>query len=338
MRLLIAGVCFSFCLTSFAQRNANIITTLDSLNYTDQLPEDLLSTKSLVLVDVPARQTSPTLRGDWKKLGEIIQDGFRKGGIDAVAYYHINDVYSGPEVVEAFSKKFEERELSNVIFLLKENDRYRLIITKITDENSLIVPGQQAWQITGTELEKISREVYLKAASSGQERDNLLVIEVPIFGEMAKVIEGRRGEYFDVNFSSEKLAVPAFADTTEIDSAMQNYPYEYEIVDPSQTEKELRNKGYQYVLYYVHTTGHNVKEILEYQTTENETAYVSEVTKSASAPAKVKSVNINTPVYKFYIKHIYSENVFLGTKWDTAETWQEALANYVTNLRNQMVK
>lgn len=335
MRFLIVGICLCFSLSSFAQGNANILATLDSLSYVDQLPDDLLSTKSLVLVKVPSNNV---LRGNWKKLGEVIQERFRKGGIDAVAYYYIGDVYSGPEVVSAFSEKFEERGLSNVIFLVEENGRYELVITKITDENSLIKTGQQAWKITGDDLERISREVYLKAAASPQERNNLLVIEVPIFGEMANIISGRRGEYFDVNFSSEKLAVPAFADTAEINKAMQNYPYEYEIVDPSISEKELRNKGYQYVLYYVNTIGHNVKEILEYPTTENETVYVSEVTKSASAPAKVKSINVNTPVYKFYIKHIYSENVFLGTKWDAAESWQEALENYVTNLRNQMVK
>jgi len=337
MRLILAIAILLSSNYVFAQRGTNILETLDSLQYIDKLPEDLLASKTLVLVKVPFKTKSPEVRGDWKKVGEAIQPGFQKAGIDAVAYYYIDDVFSGPEAVNAFAKKFEERQLENVIFIIEENGNYEVVITKITDKDNLILPGQEAWKISGDNLSKLGNDIYLKAASSGQERKNLLIIEVPIYGDMAKPIEARRGEYFDVNFSSETLAVPAFADTTLIDSVMSKYPYEYAIVNPKLSEKELRSEGYQYVLYFVHTVGKNVKDILEYSTTDSETVYISEVTASDQKDAKVKSINVNTPVYKFYIKHIFSENIFLGTKWDADTTWQTSLDNYITNLKNQLI-
>lgn len=337
MRLLSVIILLSCSFQLSAQRGINILSTLDSLNYTDKLPKELLSTKSLVLVKVPPKRTSPEVRGDWGKPGEVLQTGFKKGGIDAVSYYYIDDVFSGPEVVSAFAEKFAERQLQNVIFIIEEAGQYKVVITEITDKDNLITAGQDAWRIEGDNLETMANTIYLKAANSGQDRSNLLVIDVPIYGEMAHAINARRGEYFDVNFSSETLAIPAFADTSQINKVMSKYPYKYEIVDPTKTEKELRSDGHQYILYYVHTIGKHVKEILEYPTTNTETAYISEVTAGNNNKAKVVSINVNTPVYKFYIKHIYSENVFLGTKWDAAPTWWEALDNYVTNLKNQLV-
>jgi len=318
-----------------AQRGSNIINLLDSLNYSDQLPEDLLSTKSLVLMKVPIKRDSPEVRGDWKALAAEVQPGFKKSGIDAVAYYYVDDVFSGPEAVGAFAEKFEERVLDNVIFVIEEDGTYEIIITEITDKNNLITKGQNAYRIEGNRISQMTHNIYLKGANSGLERNNLLIIEVPTFGDMAHAIEGRRGEYFDVNFKSFALAVPDFADTSKIKKVMADYPYDYVIVDSDKTERELRDEDHQYILYYVHTVGRNVKEILEYEINESESAYMSEV---SNGETRLKSINNQTPVYKFYVKHIYSENVFLGTKWDADISWSDALHNYITNMENQLSK
>src|SRR5690606_27162636 len=147
----------------------------------------------------------------------------------------------------------------------------------------------------------------------------LLILEVPEFGTMANVIKGRRGEYYDVNFSSHTLAVPAFADSAELNPILAGYPYKYGLTPPGLEDQEIKSKGFQYALYYVHSTGKAVKEMLGYPTTDTETAYISEVV--SDGKAQLKSYSINTPVYKFYIKHINSGNVFLGKSWDAAPTW-----------------
>ncbi|MBL3654761.1 hypothetical protein [Fulvivirga sediminis] len=319
-----------------AQDKRPIHDILDSLQYTQELPKDILKTKSMVLVDVPPKSTTPYIRGNWHAMAEIAQPGFRKAGIDAVVYYHMEDIYSGKESFEAFMGNFNSREIENVVFLIKENGINKVILTKVHDENRLIVPGQTAWKIENANMEELMSSLYRVAGNSPQDRENLLVTTVPEYGDMPRVIKARRGEYYDLNFSSEKLAIPMFADTAAISQAMTNYPYEYGFVDPEREEKKLRSDGYQYILYYVHSTSKSVKEMLEYPIKESETAFISEVI--VNDKTRTSSNNINTPVYKFYIKHIYSGNIFLGKRWDAAPRWQDALINYVDNLRNELVR
>ena len=117
---------------------------------------------------------------------------------------------------------------------------------------------------------------------------------------------------------------------------MENYPYKWEIVPIGSDETELKDQGFQYVLYYAHSTAKSVKKILEYPTSSSETAYVSEVI--INKQSVITSYDINSSVYKFYIKHIRSKNTFIGKRWDAALTWQKALDNYIQNLRNELVR
>jgi hypothetical protein len=45
--------------------------------------------------------------------------------------------------------------------------------------------------------------------------------------------------------------------------------------------------------------------------------------------AQLKNIPANEQVFKFYFKHIESQNVFLGTKWDADISWQQALVNQI---------
>lgn len=319
-----------------AQDKRPIIDILDSLEYTADMPEDILKTKSLVLVSVPPKSTSPYVRGNWQALAEEAQPGFSRAGLDAVVYYHVEDIYSGKESFDAFAENFNKREIPNVIFLIRENGINKIILTNMHEGATLVKAGQQAWKTENKDLSVAMNNLYKAAGNASQARENLLIPEVPEFGEMPKVIKARRGEYYDLNFSSEKLAIPIFADTSKINLVMGNYPYEYGMVDPEMEEKKMRSEGYQYVLYFVHSTSKSVKEMLEYPIKESETAYISEVIKDGES--KVTSNNINTPVYKFYIKHIYSGNIFLGKRWDAAPKWEDALNNYIDNLRNELIR
>lgn len=338
-RLSLIFACLVVCCSSLiAQDEISLSRMLDSLQYGSEIPEDILKTKSLVLVMVPPKSTNPYIRGNWQKLAAEVQPGFKKAGIDAVVWHYIEDVYSGIESWRSFLQDFEKRGIENAVFVVQKNGKYRIVLTRINDDKlALIKAGQPAWQTEHSELPVALDNLYKAAANSSQERENLLILGVPEFGTMTNPISGRRGDYYDLNFSSEKLAVPVFADTAEINRVMSNYPYEYGFTDPDiEEDKKLRSQGYQYILHYVHTTGKEVKQMLGYDTTDSETAYVSEVVKNGEPRAK--SYNINTPVYKFYIKHIYSGKVFVGKRWDAAPTWQEALTNYIDNLRNELVR
>lgn len=324
-----------FTCNSLKAQEAVINKRIESLNFVDQLPEDILSTKTVVIVKTLNNSTTG-VRPEWKSVASIVQKGMAKSGIDAVAYYHFDDLLSGYESYHAFLDAFDERDVKHAAFLLTDGQFYRLILLKLTDRQLLIESGQNAWKIDGKDLSAMMEDVYRKAANSKLESTNLLIIETPEFGEMVKVIGKRRSDYYDLNFSSETLAIPQFADSSEIAKVMAEYPYKWGIVPLGSDEKDLRSNGYQYVLYYCHSTVESVRNLLEYPISDSQSAYVSEVIENGQT--NVTTHTLNTNVYKFYIKHIYSQNVFIGKKWDPAKTWQDALRNYIHNMRHELIR
>jgi len=46
----------------------------------------------------------------------------------------------------------------------------------------------------------------------------------------------------------------------------------------------------------------------------------------------VERIHAKAPIYKYYIKHIRTGEIYLGKQWDAAESWHEALNNYLNNL------
>ncbi len=325
-----------FCSIALVQAQEAVINErLESLKFIDQLPEDILSTKTVVIVKT-LNDPKSGIRPEWKSSADVVQKGMVKSGIDAVAYYHFDDLLSGYESYHGFLDAFDDRDIKHAAFLLTDGDFYRLILLKLTDRQFLIESNQNAWKIDGKDLSSMMEDVYRKAANSKLERTNLLIIETPEFGEMVEVIKKRRSDFYDLNFASETLAIPQFADSSEIAKVMADYPYKWGIVPLGSDEKELRSNGYQYVLYYSHSTVESVRNLLEYPLGESQTAYVSEVIENGQT--QVETHTLNTSVYKFYIKHIYSQNVFIGKKWDPAKTWQGALKNYIQNMRHELVR
>lgn len=330
---LLSFLCTVF--TTFAQKDV-FFSRLNSLTVVEDLPQELLSSKTMVLVKVPSKSNNPEIRGEWKSMCKIAQKGFHKSGIDAVAYYYIDDVISGPESYPAFLDAFDNRNLSHAAILEYDGKNYTLTILKLKDRTYLIKENQEAWRITGTDLTKMFGDLYRKAANSRQPHTNLLIIETPEYGQLVDVITGKRAEYYDLNLSSFTLGITAFTDTAQINQVMKNYPYKWTYVPDDFDAKELRSDGIQYVLYFVNSTAKSAKTMLEYPFTPSETAYISEVV--IDGKSQITSQNINANVYKFYIKQLSSKNTFIGKRWDAGYTWQEALTNYIYNLRNELIR
>ena len=103
------------------------------------------------------------------------------------------------------------------------------------------------------------------------------------------------------------------------------------MTEPGIPEKELRKQGQLYVLGFIHARGSVAKELLGYDMTKSESALLS-VT-FPDGQQQLKNIPSNTPVFKFYFKHIDSGNVFLGTKWDADVTWQQALINHIRGMK-----
>ncbi len=294
------------------------------------IPKDFRSGKSLLLISC-SEQTDCT---DWREMAAEAQPFLADAGIDAIATYFLEDILSGVEPSRTFLQAFDDREITHLVFLRHDTGGYQVILTEF-NPREFVLEGQAGWDTKAPELRDAMTNTYRAVSTSGQKLRNLLILNQPEFGDMVNIFTGRRAEFYDLNFESDKLAIYPFADTAQIREVMADYPYKYEIIDPEIPEKELRSEGYDFVLYYVHTRAENAKKLLGYEVNDKETSFVSESMEDGKPVLNTYSKD--SEVYKFYIKHVYSGNIFLGKKWDAAPDWPTALSNYISLLRNELL-
>ncbi len=285
----------------------------------DQLPKELLHTKSVVFVDVI--DVSGRRRGDWRELAREVHGTFRDLGIDAVAYYYWPDANAGPDAARQLAKQLNQRYVENIIYLAHDQSakEYVLLMAPFDTENPYVDRQKGAFQLVAGTPATLARQLDNVVRRSGLEKQNFLVIDVPeFFVGSGNIIRGNRAEGFAQDLKLDKLAIPRFGDAQDSALAriMKPYPYEYALVDANRSEDELRQEGYQFILRRLHTQGGNVKAMLGYPTESGRAG--------------------QEPVYKYYVKHIYTGDVYLGNAWDADVSWEAALINHLRNMRDDM--
>lgn len=325
------------------------------------IPEQLLATRTVVFVHL---ENENKIRGPWKKLAEKAHNYFYKLGIDPIAYYYLDDVLAGPEVTKAIAGDLIKRKVENIIFLKRdENKVFSVTITEFNQKENLVSNGQKAWKNQNDELEKVMINLYRTIGKKNYEKKNLLILETPAFYKDTQIISGRRFESYQQDLKLDKLAVPLYqkielpdnisnsnennqviknvklhnnniaAENDELSRIMQQYPFEYEIIDTSnKTDAQLIADGFQFVFMRIHSTGKAIKELLDYETSPSETDYVT-LRANSSGDTNLITYPVDLNVYKFYIKHLYTGDTFLGSKWDADTTWTSALKNYIENMK-----
>ncbi|MDF9799983.1 hypothetical protein OKW21_005246 [Catalinimonas alkaloidigena] len=342
------------------------------LDYNNNLPDNLLHTKSVVFVDVPVK-SGTSLRGDWQALAKEGHRAFKNAGIDAVAYYNLGDVEAGKDASIKLAEELKSRQIENIILLSqvqlriagKDAERFAILITDFNEESSFISHGQEAYKEVAKDTEKLFKQFDRDIRKSGMTSQNHLIADQPeFFTGAGNIVKGRRAQGFAQDLKLDKLAVPQFEEATIPDSRpggnanknlekeivknnknvkrnnltlkeiMNDYPYEYALVDPSTEEDKIRQDGYQFILLRLNTTGENIKEMLGYEVDPSETDYVT--LHQNGGNIKMRHIPAKAPVYKYYIKHIYTGDVYLGNPWDADESWEEALANYIGNMKKDL--
>lgn len=295
-----------------------------------QLPPDLLHTKSVVFVDILNQFGASS--ADWKEIAREIHGAFGAMGIDAVAYYYWQDANAGPDAARKLAKELNQRYIENIIYLAYDpsSQEYTLLMAPFDTENPFVDRQQGAFQLVAATSATLVRQLDNLVRRNGIEKQNFLVIDVPeFFVGAGNIIRGNRAEGFAQDLKLDKLAVPRFG--TPQDSAlariMKTYPYEYALVDPARTEDDLRQEGYQFILLSLRTREANIKEMLGYPSAP-----------SAGEKASQKPANPSTrgPAYKYYVKHIYTGDVYVGDTWDASPSWQTALNNYLRHMKEDM--
>lgn len=311
----------------FAQYAANESAWIEQLNLTAGLPGKLLSTRSVVFHDYKLSA---------KELNDI-QQSFQRTGVDPVAYFELDRLMAGRDITKAFGQYLLKREIVNILFIEKHPEAYRITVTLFNGKETVVDQQQSAWSSSNRVLAEALKELY-RVASSLQKKENLLINDIPEVGLQIDPILGNRNEFYAMDLKVDQLAVPKTgdenADRELAEIFATNYSLKYKLSEPGIPEKELRKQGLLYVLCFVQARDVVAKDLLGYDVSKSESALVS-VTYPDSQQ-QLKNIPSNTPVYKFYFKHIDSGNVFLGTKWDADLTWQQSLINQLRGMKAEL--
>jgi hypothetical protein len=292
------------------------------------MPEKLLDGRSAVIYNYRYTQKELT----------TAQESFQNTGVDAVAYFDLDLLLAGKDMARALATYFNRREVVNLVFLDKSEGLYTVFMLSFNGKDSFVEENQPAWKSSDPNLAELLKKIYRTAANSLTRR-NLLINSHPETDLPVNVIAGRRSEFFAIDLKVDPIAVPKTGDE-EIDRQLAeifaHYPYKYKLTEPGLSERELRTQGFLYVLSFVHTRGSVARELLGFEPSPKETAYVSVCYAAPNSPVELKTIPAETQIFKFYCKHIESGNVFLGTKWDADVTWQQAITNHLMAFRSEL--
>ncbi|HEU5290750.1 MAG TPA: hypothetical protein VFU05_08925, partial [Cyclobacteriaceae bacterium] len=257
-------------------------------------------------------------------------------GIDAIAYFKTDGVVAGGDVIFSYAEYFKRREVSNLLIIQKSKAGYTIYITSFNGKEDLVSADQSAWQTQSPTLSEALASVYRSALASNKKK-NFLINEIPETDLPVKVIGGQRSENFAYDLKVDNLAIPKFNDAVldkELEELLKTYPLRNQLVSHDVSDKELRTQGFLYVLCFVNTRSGMARELLGYPVRKSESAFVS--VSYLGGPVQLKTIPADTPVFKFYVRHIDSGNVYLGTKWDAETTWQQALQNFIKGFKAEL--
>ena len=77
------------------------------------------------------------------------------------------------------------------------------------------------------------------------------------------------------------------------------------------SDDDIYNQGHQFALQIILGTGKTVRQMLNYETDPYETDYVT-----IKAGSTLNTLPVEAVVYKYYVKHVYTKDVYLGSRWD----------------------
>jgi hypothetical protein len=327
------------------------------------LPKDLLTSKTLVVISMLHDQKSQ-LRGDWKSIATEAHRYINRLGIDAVQYIYIDDLNSGFDVKRSITNQMLRREIKNV-FLLSQDTRlgqvrYTGVISTFNSRPTFVSANQPAWKSETGDLEILFRNLARAIDNVDLVLENLLILDSPEYFHGSGITSGKRFETFNTDLRIDRLAVPIYENipatnngqtvftqmievenkanlekNSQLELIFSKYPYQFQIVPYDYDEKKLLAKGFQFVLMSVNTSGAEARQLLGYPF-DNKVNELITMKKNALGELEIESHPVQQTVFKYYIKHINSGDIYLGEQWDADDTWAEALTNHLNALMEKL--
>lgn len=287
-----------------------------------ELPDDLQATRSAVFLKTSSNDSSAKAV-DWKLLAEELHKNLVAMHIDVVAYYRWQDLNAGFDASGSYLEVIKDREINQVIILSIGSGNVQIYIIPIGEDPGILTDDRPAWHTSSNSLEGAIETLASAVRRTGLDIANFLIAESPELFVDTEIFIKNRFESFQPDLKLDKLAVPLFlgkdpddmenAKDIELESIMQEqYPFSYEMVGSDLTEDLMKKAGFQYVLRFLNAEESTLKMLLDY-------------IEPAASPTKL--------VYKFYIRHLISGDIYLGNTWDSQTSWQAALKVHLTNMK-----
>jgi hypothetical protein len=327
MKYVFSILIYTLSLIRLQAQTAQTLTA--GLTITDEFQRDFLRSRTIAIIDAPAAaSTEPA----WQAIADEVHPILRNASIDVIAYYELQTLLSGPDATRSFLEDIRSRDVANVVVIDKQAGT-TLTVAQLGEEE-LLSPTGSVWQTTAPSPKEAANELSKAVAAAGLFNQNFLIGEVPEFFSKTDIGFKRRFFSYPLDLKLDRLAVPAYTftlsgndSTAALQSVMQAYPYEWGITEPGTEEDNLRLKqGFQFVLLYLHASPNSVRELLEYLPNED------------SQPQLQYTGEDQQPVYKFYIRQIANNEVYMGSTWDASPNWEQALRNFWTALRKDQAQ
>lgn len=327
------------------------------------LPLDLTSSRCAVIISIEEDEDVLGPRPEWGTFATRIHRELRKMHIDPVCYVFNGDVNAGPEIKNAFIDAFVARGISNIILFEKSyvglEETYSIKVASFNGKPELIARDEAVWLQENVPFNLIFLRLGRKIIGQNLERTNHLIPERPNLIEDLPLFTGAHFKTFPGSIRRSKLAViipekyeiPPGLNPSEIQIlknenlrverkiqeikfVMSQYPYSYELV-PYATDEVLTKQGFQYALLPFYSSGSVIKNMLNYKVSGAETDFISVVPKDSLGVA-LKTIPVNQPVFKYYIRQTIAHDVYVGKEWDSDLSWESAMTNFIINLKRSL--
>ena len=329
-------LCFITGFQTSAQSTDDLLQRL-KLNQALYPPQDILSTKSLVLLSVP----EDSQISEWQILADELQTFFAEVGIDAIVWLDARKYQIQQQIVEEVPETILKRQPKNLILFQVKNKEAPVFVAMgpFNGKTSLWNKGDSFWARQSVNLEGITNELSILFRTDQFYRDNLLVNESPEFfypefdfGLTAKSIPPIISRYktyvepFDLSYP-EQCGFPIFTfesfnNLDEVKSGLQERNYRIEGIatdtinnifsrDYSRNIQQLRRDGFQYALKYVKGSEIELYKMMPYDGRSKPTERI---------------------MYKFFLENLRNNNNYVGMQWDAHEDWDTALSNFLSQM------
>ena len=293
----------------------------------ESVPQELLARKSILLFDPAIEQT----------ILNQIQSGFQAAGIDAVLHYPIDMPLSNTDVNVEFVKYLNGRDIRFIIFVRKTGNQYEFIFAPFNRSDSWFDAETPAWKISGSDLNETLLSIRRNSLAS-QKKKNFLINEVPETELHLNPVIGNHNEFYAIDLRVDKLAIIKTGDV-KTDQQLEdffkaNYTLAYTFFDAGSNEREIRNKGYLYLLELIHCRGLSAMKLLGYDTSVP--AHTLSSISFENGSLQIRTLPATATIYKFYFKHLENGNIYLGQRWDASEDWMQALVNQISGLKAEL--